>query len=319
MKYCTYFTVYIGSKLPNFYIGSTTVKRIKKNYHGSVSSAEYKTIWLEELKQNPHLFVTFIIEYTNTLSEKLESELKWQKLFNVVNDDRFINKAYANCKFFTTPDSVKKSLETKFKNGSHKHSDITKEKLRVAAHSRPPVSDETKAKLSAIRKGRKHSSETISKLKLARALQSPPSVESRMKNRLSHIGKKLTAQHKQKISNGLKGRRHSDETKQKMSASLQGKLKTDEHKERISASKKGMQWYNNGELEFFSKKHPGDGWTAGRIISGLLAGKNGNAIRVYFDNVMYDSLISAKTVTGYSRYQLIKLGAIFIRPDTQNE
>lgn len=50
--YCTYLTTYFGNKLPMFYIGSTSVSKIKNGYRGSVSSKQYKTVWMKELKEN---------------------------------------------------------------------------------------------------------------------------------------------------------------------------------------------------------------------------------------------------------------------------
>ena len=59
--YCVYLTKYTGNKLPSYYIGSTSLKRIENGYRGSVSSKEYKNIWKSELIDNPHLFEIEII------------------------------------------------------------------------------------------------------------------------------------------------------------------------------------------------------------------------------------------------------------------
>lgn len=42
--YCTYLTIYSGSKLPPFYMGSSSLKRIQAGYKGSVKSKLYKNI-----------------------------------------------------------------------------------------------------------------------------------------------------------------------------------------------------------------------------------------------------------------------------------
>lgn len=94
--YCTYLTVYSGSKLPPFYIGSTSLKNISNGYRGSVTSKKYKTIWKDELKNNPHLFQTKIISNHNTRKEATSKELCLQKLLKVVKSLMYINMAYAS-------------------------------------------------------------------------------------------------------------------------------------------------------------------------------------------------------------------------------
>lgn len=56
-NYCVYLTIYSGSKLPPFYIGSGTLDKIlNKGYRGSVTSKQFKKIWSQELKfyHNPY-------------------------------------------------------------------------------------------------------------------------------------------------------------------------------------------------------------------------------------------------------------------------
>lgn len=69
--YCIYLTVYHGNKLPPFYIGYSTVKKVLNGYRGSVCSIAYKEIYLQELEDNPHLFKTFIISRCETKKEAL--------------------------------------------------------------------------------------------------------------------------------------------------------------------------------------------------------------------------------------------------------
>lgn len=67
--YCTYLTTYIGNKMPMFYIGSASMKRIENGYHGSISSKLYSAVYKEELLSNPHLFKTKIISTHSTDKE----------------------------------------------------------------------------------------------------------------------------------------------------------------------------------------------------------------------------------------------------------
>jgi len=93
--YCTYLTVYSGSKLPPFYIGSSSVSRIESGYRGTVSSKIYKDIWNKELKENPHLFKTRVLTKHNTRKEAIDRELSFQKALSVVTSTLYINMAYA--------------------------------------------------------------------------------------------------------------------------------------------------------------------------------------------------------------------------------
>lgn len=93
--YCTYLTTYRGSKLPMFYIGSTSITKIDKGYRGSVSSKKYKQIWIRELKLHPELFKTSILTRHLTRTLALHVELKFHIALNVVKSNMYINESLA--------------------------------------------------------------------------------------------------------------------------------------------------------------------------------------------------------------------------------
>jgi hypothetical protein len=95
IQYCVYLTIYEGSKLPKYYIGSTTIDKINNGYFGSVLSKKYKCIWNDELKNNIHLFDILILETFESRQEAFEYELKVQRKFDVIHNPNFINMAYA--------------------------------------------------------------------------------------------------------------------------------------------------------------------------------------------------------------------------------
>jgi hypothetical protein len=99
-KYVVYHITYAGDKLPPNYIGSTTIDKIQQGYKGSVCSKEFKSIWQSEVKANPHLFSVQIISYHDTRPAATYKELQIQKLFNVVKNPLFVNKAYASVNGF---------------------------------------------------------------------------------------------------------------------------------------------------------------------------------------------------------------------------
>lgn len=73
------------------------------------------------------------------------------------------------------------------------------------------VSDETRAKISAIHKGKKRSKETCRKIALA------------LTGNKNFLGHKLSEEHRQKLLAARKGKPLSDETRAKMSAAKKGK------------------------------------------------------------------------------------------------
>lgn len=100
-KFCVYLTVYYGNKLPPFYIGwsSRPDKVLAQKYHGSVESKRYKEIYKKELKENPHLFKSFILSYHSTDVEATAREEKFHRKLNVVNNPLYFNMGIGQAKF----------------------------------------------------------------------------------------------------------------------------------------------------------------------------------------------------------------------------
>lgn len=113
--YVTYLTIYSGNKLPPFYIGSTSIDNVNSGYNGTVRSKKYKSIWKEELINNPDLFKTKIISQHNDRKSALEKELILQKKLNVVKSPMYINMSLAcpNGYFGMSTKGIPKSEEHK--------------------------------------------------------------------------------------------------------------------------------------------------------------------------------------------------------------
>ena len=92
--YCTYLTTYHGNLLPPYYIGSSSITKIQTGYRGSVSSAEFKEAWNNELLNNPSLFTVEIISTHETRKEALIAELEYQIINNVVNDKLYVRNGF---------------------------------------------------------------------------------------------------------------------------------------------------------------------------------------------------------------------------------
>lgn len=137
--YCVYLTIYLGNKLPMFYIGSTTTSSISEGYRGSVQSLKYKKIWKNELLNSPNLFKIKIISYHKTRKEAYLKEEFFQRKLNVIKSPLYINLSYSNGGFIAEKNKKlpkewreniskaqigrKHSLETRLKqslNGGHR-------------------------------------------------------------------------------------------------------------------------------------------------------------------------------------------------------
>jgi NUMOD3 motif len=179
--YVVYLTIYTGNKLPMFYIGSSTEKKIMEGYHGSVSSKQYKPIWKEELKNNPNLFKTKIITKHNTDKEAREKELYFQKHLRVVGSSFYINKSLA------------------IPNG-YFGMNVSGKNNPMYGKSRL-MAEETKQKISDTKKGKLKSEATKQKMR---------------KPKPKRFGLKLLGNQNAKGKKSWLGKKHTEETKQKL-------------------------------------------------------------------------------------------------------
>lgn len=255
--FCTYLIFYSGNKLPPFYIGSTSVEKLKRGYMGTICSKQYKKIWKNELNENRQLFKVKIISLHDTRKDALSKEEILQKKLNVIVSPLYVNMAIAN-KHFVNYSSPMRGL---------KHTEETRRKLSELARNRK-VSPETRKKLSEIRKGKK--------------LKKPRSFEYRQKSSISH--KKL---YENGYVNPRTGTKHTEETRKKLSTKKSSYNQICrwynngiENKfthinpgigwklGRIirKASTKGYKWYNDGEKNKMFSHPPADmTWKIGLI------------------------------------------------------
>ena len=228
--YCVYFTIYKGSRLPPFYVGSTKIAKIARGYHGSVSSALWGSIWKQEIRENPHLFMTLIIpgQIRHTAAEILDLELAWQQAFDVVEDICFINQAFAKSGFCSTPESARKAVATRKRHGLSSCSEETKLKIGAANRGRrlPPVTPETRAKLSQSLTGIPRTPEwkaKISKSNTGKTVNEETRAKMRLANRREQTAESIAKRLATIQAKG--GYQHSAETKRKIGEANKGQVR----------------------------------------------------------------------------------------------
>ena len=200
-----YYTYYSYEEWGKGYIGSRGCKCLPEedtNYLGSSKDKTFK----------PKHKIILKSDYV-TREEAYADEIILQEYYKVVENPHFVNKSYqTSTKFYYRP--------------SHGEN---------APMFGKTHSEETKRKMSEMRKGVKHTKnhrENISK---------------------SLMGKSRPEEVKQKVSNTRKmrnigiGKKHSEKTKRKM-----------------SEIGKGMVFWNNGKINKKSKECPGNDWKRGR-------------------------------------------------------
>jgi len=193
--YCLYITRYSGNKLPPFYIGSSSVEKVKRGYNGSVMSKKYKDIYDFEQKNNKHLFKTRILKIFNTREEAFSAERDIQIKYDLINNDKYMNMSIArkNGYFGGSGKNCASYNMVCVYDKDGKRIKITKEEFQSGNYV-------------SIAKGRKLSNEAKEKIRIARAKQAPPfkgiKMSKETKEKLSKInmGKKLSSKTKKKIS-----------------------------------------------------------------------------------------------------------------------
>jgi predicted RNA binding protein with dsRBD fold (UPF0201 family) len=93
--------------------------------------------------------------------------------------------------------------------------------------------------------------------------------EHKLKISKSLTGRKLSEEQKEKITKSLIGRKQSEETKNKLKKALMGHSVSDETRKKISETLKSKnvgKWWTNGQITKRSIECPGDGWVLGRKL-----------------------------------------------------
>jgi len=203
----------INSKI---YIGQHQSKKQDDNYFGS------GRILLNALKKyGKESFTVEIIYWAKSMKRLNDAEILFIEAYDATNPEVGYNLSYGGVAF----------------NKGRKASEETREKQRQSALNKPPMSDESKAKLSESLKKVKHAAEWCKKIGRSN------------KGKHSNL---LTEDHKRKISESLSGKVFSEEHKNKIrqssigNKSRTGMLHTEETKRKMSESQLGHKGYMLG-------------------------------------------------------------------------
>ena len=99
------------------------------------------------------------------------------------------------------------------------------------------------------------------------------------KKKMSEVrkGKPKTEEWRKRIGEANKGKKMSEEARRKVSEANKGKKRSEEHKKKISKAQKGntyakgMHWYNNGKENKYCYECP-DGFVPGRLFTNINKG-----------------------------------------------
>ncbi len=284
--YVCYFIIYSGEKLPPFYIGSTSFKKIQKGYRGSVKSIRYGKIFNEEHKENLNLFKYIILSKHETRQEALNSELEYQKAFNVVKSDLFFNESFASEKG-SHGRNVSGNLNPMF---GKKHNLETRRKIKEKAINRiyKPFSEEHKLKIGLAHKNKIMVLNDFGVLVKVdkndeRVLSGLYKLKGKKKK---NIGKRGSLELKKYLSEKNKGKKKSDQMKQRLSQTNKGKKRkpfSQEWKDNMSKSKKGRK-RTRKEIDEMIKTKTGMKYIKSVCPYCNFEGRGGNMKRYHFEN-----------------------------------
>lgn len=237
----------ITSPTNRLYIGSTVdFKRRLSHYKNTYGKSQRKLY--NSFKKHGFKNHKFEIVWSGPIEEMLKYETLIGFGFNVLEPENL------NCKLPKLGETYSFiSEETRLKMSSwqigRKMSDEAKEKMKIAAKQKLPMSDFTKNKIKISLKNR--SREIIDKIALKNKgkKRSKEFCEKTSKKLLGHVVSKET---KLKISLKNKGKKLSEETKLKMSKSRKGKKMSDSFKEIMKTKncKKTFQYSLNNDFLF---------------------------------------------------------------------
>ena len=231
--------VYVITNIENdkAYIGSTIDFEIRWYTHrGNLRRNDHGNPHLQSSwnKYGKDAFEFGILEYLDNLDELGEAEQFWMDLYREEGRELYNIALTTGCPMLGL-----------------KHSEEAKCKMREAAKTRLPMSEETRQKLSKANKGKPPSEAcrlAVSEANRRRVF----SEETRLRMSESHKGRKhgpMSEKQKREIGDANRGKKHSEEAKRKISKAGRGRVVSKETRRRNSEAQKA-RWAKSKVLGF---------------------------------------------------------------------
>uniref|UniRef100_A0AAU8HZ17 HNH endonuclease n=1 Tax=Rhizobium phage IG49 TaxID=3129228 RepID=A0AAU8HZ17_9CAUD len=161
-KFCTYIVINSSPKLPPFYVGHTSVEKfLTENYHGSVASIKWKTIWEQELSNNPHLFRRKIRSFHKTKKEAIDEEVRILRHFQAHKSELFVNMSINGSEYFGGPHSEATKMKLSLAHTGKKRGSRPKSfsEMMSRIHSGKIIAESQRLQISETIKGTRKSEE----------------------------------------------------------------------------------------------------------------------------------------------------------------
>lgn len=243
------------------YIGQHKYKDLNDSYMGSG-----KLLWRAYRKYGIENFKKEIIcknvQYKETIDDMERFYIKKEREQNPFGCYNILDGGEGHSGPLS--DETRKKMSKVRKGKKHRPlSEETRKKISEAhrGKKREPFSEEHKRKLSEAHKGKYHSEEE--KKKMSESWDYDKHFTKETRRKLSEARKKQTAP--------FIGKKHSEETRKKISeackgkpSSMKGKHLSEKWRRKLSEAGKGKHWYNNGAKNIMAKTCP-EGFVPGRI------------------------------------------------------
>lgn len=214
----------------HYYGGRTSDFRKRWNVHkAKLNSGKHNNPWMQAVYNKYRRFEPEIVSEIIDLEAQLEAEQEWL----------LGNLGALGCL----------NLSGRAEGGRRKgvkHSAEARAKMKASAALRPPVSIETREKMSRARRGVKR-----------------PGVGE---------GRSLSEEHKEKLAVSNRGQKRSSESRERMSAVRRGVKLSESHREALSKVRAGKIWIvcRDGTTKLIQpcelESHAEQGWRRGRVF-----------------------------------------------------
>lgn len=232
MKFVVYKVTYSGNNLSaKYYIGSTQKSKIDKGYRGSICSKKWHSKYYDELEKHPNLFNVEILSEWNNRKDAINEELRLHKFYDVVKSDLFFNESLACPNGFFGRDVSGENNPAYGREWSNERRAAFSKLKKGKKWTKKQRESQSKVKRKGKDNpwyGQKHTDETKEKMSNPRI--NKEGCKNNGKGNTNRKGAKLTEETKEKLRKANIGKKHSAETKEKMRLAQQKRREQEKQK-----------------------------------------------------------------------------------------